>query len=157
MSINVGTSRTLGLYNDVTKAGLESSHNVSIDDWHELSVVLFGPDDARQVAVLLDSILIPELSGPIDLGGTPLGGIQLGDSTGDRVYDVRYSTFSVAPAPDEVASGTPASERPSPVDATPGTGVDATPSAISGRLEARVNYLQVDDTDLFASRGTIPP
>lgn len=157
MSINVGATHTLSLYNDVIKAGLESSHNVSVNDWHELSVVLFGPDDSRRIAVFVDGILIPELSGPIDLGGTPIGGVQLGDSTRNRVYDVRYGAFSVAPAPDDVMSATPQDEPATPVRATPGAGVDATPEPVSRNPDTHLTYLTRIDPESSVAGGPIPP
>jgi hypothetical protein len=157
MSINVGASRTLGLYNDVIKEGLESSYNVSTNDWHDLTVVLFGPEGDRWVAVLLDGMLVLELSGPLDLGGTPIGGIQIGDSTRNRVYDVQYSAFSVTSSPEGAEAGTPASMIPLPAEATPDNEAEGTPVPLTREPVSRFTYVLTGGTKSLALRGPIPP
>jgi hypothetical protein len=159
MSINVGSSRNLGMYNDVAKEGIDSSQPVSLDDWHELSVVLFGPDDDRQIAVFLDGILMADLSGPIDLGSTHIGGVQLGDSTGGRIYDVRYSMFRVAPAPEEPADiGTPISLHLSPVNTTSMPKGDASRDPVTMTPTNVSAHLHPGDPHRVASpRDPLPP
>jgi hypothetical protein len=158
MSINVGSSRNLGMYNDVAKEGIDSSQPVSLDDWHELSVVLFGPDDDRQIAVFLDGILMADLSGPIDLGSTHIGGVQLGDSTGGRIYDVRYSMFRVAPAPGEPPDiGTPVSLHLSPVNTTLMPEGDASRDPVTITPTDVSAHLHPGDPHRVASRDPLPP
>jgi hypothetical protein len=158
MSINVGSSRNLGMYNDVIKTGIDSSQPVSLDDWHELSVVLFGPDDDRRIAVFLDGTLVTDLSGPIDLGSTHIGGVQLGDSTGGRIYDVRYSMFRVAPAPEELPDiGTSGGLLLSPINTTALPEGDATRDPVTMAPTAVSAHLHPGDPHPLASRDPLPP
>jgi hypothetical protein len=94
--ISLGVNRTLNLYNDVIKAGTESSLKVDLRAWHTLTLRMSGPADARTMTVLLDGAEVPELTGAIDLQNAGIGGLQLGDSAGNRVYDVQYRDVRIA-------------------------------------------------------------
>lgn len=163
MSISAGANHTLGLYNDVTKSGSNSNLDVSMNDWHDLSVVITGPEDARRLEVMLDGAVIPDISGPIDLGTTPVGGVQLGDSTGGRVYDVRYGAFSISTvetSPDGHNEATPTSALSVPAISNLGANTLVDVHTSNAMNPAQMNAFEGDNPtnqDSFAPVDALPP
>jgi hypothetical protein len=137
LSVSVGQSGTLGIFNSVIGAGANSDQEVSGSDWHELEVVSQLDADGRSILVLLDNTVVEELSGPVDLGPTGIAGIQLGDSTAGRVYDVQYSTVTI---------GTDAPILPATPDA-------ATPDAATPDAATPVSLTELPPASLFGSAG----
>jgi hypothetical protein len=93
--VNVSAGGTLDLFNDRAGAGLQSGQPVVPGVWHTLTVHLTGTPDAAQVEVALDDHNLPQLTEQLDLQGITITQLQLGDSTGFRMYDVAYKQVIV--------------------------------------------------------------
>jgi hypothetical protein len=89
-------NRTLSLYNDLLGDGMQSTTTVSKGEWHELVVRVGGTPQSPTIEVVLDGTTVPELSGPIDLSGHSAGAVQIGDSTVNRVFDIRFAQVSIS-------------------------------------------------------------
>jgi hypothetical protein len=88
-----------GLYyrNNLTLVNTPSSKIVEFNQWYELQVhVVINGGTTSQVEVWLNGVPVPELTlNNQDLGSAPVGRIQLGETTGNRVYDIYFDDVVV--------------------------------------------------------------
>jgi hypothetical protein len=118
--VNVSAGGTLDLFNDRAGAGLRSGQPVATGVWHTLTVHLTGTPDAAQAEVALDGRDLPELTEQLDLQGVSITQLQLGDSTGYRLYDVAYGQVIVdsqlAPGADSGSSASAFGDAATPLE-----------------------------------------
>jgi len=126
--LSIGTDGKLGLFNDITHDGKTSKQQVSRNRWHQLVYTVSGQPGALRLDVSLDGDANTALSGPIDLQKAKIGIVQLGDSTGNRVYDVQYRRINVQSMS---SSATPVASPIASPAATPGATPVASPLATS--------------------------
>jgi hypothetical protein len=81
--------------NDVADNSAVSELTVEPDVWHELDLRLQIVDGIAQVAVEFDGSLVAGLSGPVTLGSSAIGGIQLGENQNGRTFDILFDDVSV--------------------------------------------------------------
>lgn len=87
---------TLGIFNDTTGTGLQGQQKISRGEWHRIIAHITGPPATPRLTVSLDGNTVPELSTTIDLKSSSMGIVQLGDSTGNRVFDIQYRDVTVS-------------------------------------------------------------
>jgi hypothetical protein len=63
--------------------------------WHHLRVELATGASPRSL-VVLDGATVADLSGAVTVGSSPLGGIQLGNSSSGRTYDIAFDEVVVS-------------------------------------------------------------
>ena len=88
VAVYLSSTGKLGLRNDVTSTSTTSSTAVSSGAWH--TVELYGDTGSGQVSVWLDGTLVGALTGPQSLGSTPIGHLQLGDTSSSDTFDVVF-------------------------------------------------------------------
>jgi hypothetical protein len=94
-ALYVSSTGKLGLRNDVTSTSTTSSTVVSSGAWH--TVELYGDTSSGQVSVWLDGTQVGALTGPQSLGSTPIGYLQLGDTSADT-FDVVFHDVRADPS-----------------------------------------------------------
>lgn len=110
--VYVATSGQLGYRNDVTGTSTLSSV-VPSPGWHALELHV-GIGTTGVVEVWLDGAAVPELTSPVvNTGSVAVGGMQIGETTTGRTYDVvfddaAFGTSRLGPAPDTTAPTAPA-------------------------------------------------
>jgi hypothetical protein len=103
--ISVSETGRVSLFNDVTGAGTTSVSQITIGERHELVARLVGSGGDTVLSVSLDGAPLSDLTSPLSLTDLVIGGVQLGDSRKDRLYDVQY--FGIVIAVDAPAGATP--------------------------------------------------
>jgi len=138
--VSINADGTLGIFNDVLKTGFQSSTEVNIGMWHVLTLGISTNSGRAILATALDGEPVPELSGPIDLEAATFGLLQLGDSSGNRIYDVQFAEIRVeGPPGDAPATPTPASAATSVPGKHPGwVSLGVALPATSGRAVSRL-------------------
>jgi chitodextrinase len=96
-AIYLSSSGTLSLRNDVAGVSTSGGVTVSLGAWHSLRwhVVVGGPTGSL-AEVWLDGVKVDALTRADTFGTTPIGRIQLGESSTGRTYDVAYDDVQVA-------------------------------------------------------------
>ena len=94
----VSSGGKLGLRNDVTGVTTTSSAAVSRGSWH--TVEMFGSINGTSgdISVWLDGSPVAQLTGIQSLGTTPIGYLQLGDSSATATSDVIYDDVRADPS-----------------------------------------------------------
>lgn len=126
----------LTIRNDVTKSVNGRSTVVTCGEWHRLTVRLSGPRESPRLAVTLDDCAVAEVAGTIDLRAIRIDKVQLGDSTGHRVYDVQYRTITIAFAVAVAPRGIP----PSPGTVSQGPAAPASACSVTGQRGGSGGY-----------------
>lgn len=91
----VSSTGKLGLRNDVTGVSTTSSTSVSSGAWHTLE--FYGSVNGASASVWLDGTPVAALTGTQSLGTTPIGYLQLGDTTTGRTFDVTFDDVQADP------------------------------------------------------------
>jgi hypothetical protein len=95
VAVYVSSTGKLGIRNDVAGTSTTSSTAVSSGAWH--TVELFGDTGSGQVSVWLDGTQVGALTGPQSLGSSPVGYLQLGDTSSSDTFDVVYDDVRADP------------------------------------------------------------
>jgi hypothetical protein len=95
VAVYVSSTGRLGMRNDVTSTSTTSSTAVSSGTWH--TVELFGDTGSGQVSVWLDGTQVGALTGPQSLGSSPIGYLQLGDTSSSDTFDVAFDDVRADP------------------------------------------------------------
>ena len=129
MAVFVGQNGTLNLRNEFTNANVASTTSVPQGVWHQLQTRIVINGASSQSEVWLNGVRIDALSITQDLGTTPVGTIQMGESSALRIFDialdrVAVDTEFIDPAdPPEIETPPPGSADVSvTIDGTPVTG-----------------------------------
>ncbi len=93
--IYVGASGKIGLYDDISQSGLDSSVGVSLGEWHQLTANLTGPLQSPSLTLSIDDTPVHDIAVAIDLRDLQIAGIQLGDSRSNRLYDISFRSVVV--------------------------------------------------------------
>lgn len=95
-AVFVTSTGKLAIRNDVTGSTVTSATPVS-SGWH--SVELYGDTGgaAGQISVWLDGAPVGDLSGTQSLGTTPIGYLQLGDTSSGKTFDVVFDDVRADP------------------------------------------------------------
>ena len=112
MGVYVGSTGKLAYRNDAASLTSTSATTVTSGVWHDLQTRVLVNGAASQIEIWLDGVRIDALSKTESLGTTPVGRIQLGDNTTDRVYDVAMDEVQLSTAPIDVTSPTVAVIEP---------------------------------------------
>lgn len=96
-AVYVSSTGRLALRNDVTGITTTSSSPVSGGAWH--SVELYGDINgtSSQISVWLDGLPVGELTGTQSLGTTPIGYLQLGDTSTSKTFDAAFDDVHADP------------------------------------------------------------
>jgi hypothetical protein len=84
------TAGLLYLRNGVTSTQTVSNRSVSLDAWHELLIHVRVDDDTSRWEVWLDHDSVDQLSDLGELGTTPIGQYQIGDSRSGRTFQTVF-------------------------------------------------------------------
>jgi fibronectin type 3 domain-containing protein len=90
----VTSTGKLGYRNDVTGLSYTSTVGVS-SGWHELQFHVFVNDTASEVEVWLDGVPVSGLTRQDSLGTSPIGRVELGDTSTGRTFDVAFDDVLV--------------------------------------------------------------
>ncbi|MDX6720297.1 MAG: large repetitive protein [Solirubrobacteraceae bacterium] len=91
-TVSVAKTGKLAARNDVAGVALSSPRSVAAGRWHVLQAHLRIDAAGSATEVWLDGTFVGELSGAGAYGSTPIGRIELGDSSSGRSYDVSYDS-----------------------------------------------------------------
>jgi Bacterial Ig domain/Fibronectin type III domain/Calcineurin-like phosphoesterase len=94
-AVYVSSTGKLGLRNDVTSTTTASSTAVSFGTWHSLE--MYGDITGGQVTVWLDGTLVGQLSGAQSLGTSPIGYLQLGDTSASDQFTAAFDDVRADP------------------------------------------------------------
>jgi len=120
--VYVETTGQLGFHDDATGVNTLSSV-VPAPGWHALELHLqtgAAPGALGAVQVWLDNALVPDLSSTsIDVGSSPVAGLQIGEVQGGLTYDVAFDdvafgTSRLGPVADSTPPSPPASVTADP-------------------------------------------
>ncbi len=135
MGVFISSTGKLAYRNDVTAVTTTSTTTVASGMWHELQVHVLINGTAGGTEVWLDGTRIDALSKTENLGTTPVGRIQLGDSSSGRTFDVALD--QVALSTQFIGSANPPGSTATPVNTptatrtpTPISTTTSTPTAI---------------------------
>lgn len=95
MGVYAGQNGTLNLRNDITNTNVTSTTPVTQGVWHQLQVRIVINGASGQSEVWLDGTRVDALSVTQDFGTTPVGVIQLGESSNFRNFDVALDRVAV--------------------------------------------------------------
>ena len=98
LAVFVGQNGTLNLRNEFTNANVASTTPVSQGVWHQLQTrikVDVATGVAGESEVWLDDTRVDSLSITQDLGTTPVGTIQMGESSALRIFDIALDRVAV--------------------------------------------------------------
>ena len=96
LTAHVSTSGRLGYKNDVTGVSTTGAMPVSLGVWHTLQVHVRINGAAGETETWFDGVRQADLSKTESLGTTPIGRIQIGDSTSGHVFDVAFDDVVAA-------------------------------------------------------------
>jgi Bacterial Ig domain/Calcineurin-like phosphoesterase len=96
-AVFVSSTGKLALRNDVTGVTTTSPVPVSNGAWHTLELYASANGASGQTSVWLDGTPVGELTGTQSLGTTPIGYLQLGDTTTGRTFDVAFDDVQADP------------------------------------------------------------
>ncbi len=116
-STYIAADGSLGVFNDTAGTGAQDVQKVVKGTWHRITAHVAGPLKSPRLTVSFDGKAFPTLNETIDLSSGPIGILQLGDSTGNREYDIQYRDITVE-SPYQAASATPMATRPLHPDET---------------------------------------
>jgi chitodextrinase len=98
-AVYVSSTGKLGLRNDVTSTTTTSSTAVSFGSWHTLEMYGSINGTSSQISVWLDGTLVGQLSGTQSLGTTPIGYLQLGDTSTSDQFVTAFDDVRADPLP----------------------------------------------------------
>jgi chitodextrinase len=93
VSLSLTSQDKLSYRNEVTGVTTTSTTAVSTGTWHEVQLRTFVNDTSSQVQIWLDGNLV--VNNPESLGITPIGRVELGDSSAGRAFDFAYDDVLV--------------------------------------------------------------
>ena len=96
-AVFVSSTGRLGLRNDVTGTTTTSSVPVSSGAWHTLEFYASVNGTSSQTSVWLDGLQVGELTGTQSLGTTPIGYLQVGDTSTGKTFDVAFDDVHADP------------------------------------------------------------
>jgi hypothetical protein len=108
IGISIATTGSLGLFDDIAAKGEQSATNVSRGEWHLLTVDMEGDPKAVAIAISLDGDPISDLRWTADWEAHKIDEFQLGDSRGNRVFDVHFRGVAISTASQPAATPPPA-------------------------------------------------
>jgi hypothetical protein len=146
----VSNSGKLGYRNDVAGVSTTSGTTVPVGAWHELQVRLRIDGTAGETETWFNGVRIASLSKTENFGTTPIGRIQLGDTSSGRTYDVAFDEVAVEPGQD--AAGVP---EPVTLRVTDGWDEKANGTLVAdGNKQELVNASDNDRLDIDAGYYT---
>ena len=92
-------TRNLMLRNDTTGSNVWSAKTLQLGQWHELQVGVTVNGASSEVSVWLDDQRVPNLSGTMQLGTSPIRQLMIGDNTLNRRYSVFFDNVEAAAGP----------------------------------------------------------
>ena len=108
VSVGVNTADKLYAFNRFTTKTTTSRAVVGSGSWHVVELHALVNDTASRVDVWLDGTLVPKISRNDSLGTSPIGRLDLGDSTLNRIFDVAFDDVVADASPvDMLAPSTP--------------------------------------------------
>ncbi len=118
MIFAVGTTRTGHLYtlNAATGVKTTSPNVVDLGSWHEVQVHVLVGGTSSLTEVWLDGARADNLTAVAPLGTAPVGRVEVGESGGNRTYDVAFDDAVIDTA--YIAPATPANVSATPVSST---------------------------------------
>jgi hypothetical protein len=142
MSVSITTAGKLSFRNDVSGLSTTSTTAVTTGVWHQLQTRILINGAAGETEFWLDGVRIDSISKIEDFSTTPVGRIQLGDTTSGRIYDialdrVAMSTNFIDPA-DPPEDGTPPPTHTPTSTPTPTSIPTATPTATATQTPSPV-------------------
>jgi len=96
-ALYVSSTGRLGMRNDVTGTTATSPVPVSSGAWHTLEFYASINGTSGQTSVWLDGLQVGELTGTQSLGTTPIGYLQLGDTSAGKTFDVAFDDVHADP------------------------------------------------------------
>jgi hypothetical protein len=96
LGLYISAHDRLGIRSDITGDSSTSATLVTEGEWHEVQVSLHVNGREGEIEVWFDGNRIDDLSHSGWFGNLPIGRIDLGDSTGERTYDVVFDDVAVA-------------------------------------------------------------
>jgi parallel beta-helix repeat protein len=110
LGVAISTGGTLGIFNQVTNETVLSDVTVSAGTWHELMVHI--NQAAGSVEVWFDTKPVPALTGSQALGDTPIGVVELGDTSTKRAFTIDFDDVAIDTAPIPSTFQPPVQETP---------------------------------------------
>jgi hypothetical protein len=98
LGLYVSSAGRLGVRSDITGDSTTSATLVTKGTWHEAQIYLHLNGREGETEVWFDGNKIDDLSLDAWFGNEPIGRIDLGDSTGERSYDVVFDDVAIADA-----------------------------------------------------------
>ncbi|MEO8475510.1 MAG: glycosyl hydrolase [Actinomycetota bacterium] len=96
LCLNMKRDGTLLLWNGATRTTASGGVALAKGDWHHIKIQVSVNGAASDVKVWADANLVNALSGTTSLGTSPIGALQLGNSTAGRTYDVVFDDVVVS-------------------------------------------------------------
>jgi hypothetical protein len=162
LGVLVTSTGKLSTRNDVAGVTTTSTTVVPPGVWHELQVRVLINGTASQTEVWLDGTRIDSLSQTQNLGTTPIGRIQLGDSSTGRTYDVALDQVALStqfigssnpPVSTVTPTRTPTRTRTPTAGPSPTRTPTATRTATSG-AGSTLNFVPVADARVSEASPT---
>jgi chitodextrinase len=97
VSLYLSPTGKLAMRNDVTGTSTVSSLPVSTGTWHTLELSASIDGTSSQTGVWLDGAQVGTLTGTRSLGTSPIGYLQLGDTTTGRTFDIFFDDVRADP------------------------------------------------------------
>lgn len=124
LGVYVSSAGALCSRNDITGVDTVSSTVVTKGSWHELQVHVQVNGSSSQTQVWYDGVQVTGLSKTDNLGTTPIGRLQLGESAAGNTYDIAFDAviadvvcIGSCPTPGE-PTATPSPTEPPTATAT---------------------------------------
>jgi hypothetical protein len=112
LGVYVTSTGKLGYRNDV--AGVSTNTTTAVDPgvWHELQIRVRIDGTSGQTETWLDGVRVAALSKTESLGTSPVGRLQLGDTSSGRTYDVAFDEVAAATSSIPTAVAAPPNDNP---------------------------------------------
>lgn len=131
----ITSAGNLGLRNDVVGLSTTSAVAVPSGEWHEIIWRTSVEGSSSTSDVVLDGVLVPQLSLVHDLGDSPIGLVQIGEDASGRTAELVYDSISVSGATPPASRSTPRSPSPpASVSSPPAPGPAAPVLAAAGDI-----------------------
>jgi chitodextrinase len=99
LTVNYSDKKKLGFRNDVTGTSSTSTTTLTTGVWYEVKAHVVVNGTSSLVEVWLNGTKVNDLSKTQSLGTTPIGAIELGESTTGRTYDTVFDNVIVDTKP----------------------------------------------------------
>jgi uncharacterized protein YcfL len=158
MAVSVGQNGTLNLRNEFTNANVISTTAVSKGVWHQLQTRIVINGASSQSEVWFNGVRIDALSITQDLGTTPVGTIQMGESSALRIFDIALDRVAVDTEFIDPADPPEVVTPPDTVTIDVWTGVtQRDPIILEHDQATRENYPGVNDGPVKLASTTVDP